>query len=106
MLYFDFWTILVQGSFDDSSYFVHVNINIFIKILTHTTSGPPVATIGHFTLTGENEAGVDLVLMQPFLLSYGNHAVVMLITSILVICRYLFICHTITIITKRCQKKV
>ena len=30
LLYFDFWTILVHGSFDDSSYFVHVNINIFI----------------------------------------------------------------------------
>ena len=27
---FDFWTSLVHGSFDDSSYFVHVNINIFI----------------------------------------------------------------------------
>ena len=30
------------------------------------------------TVTGQNEAGVDLVLMQPFLLSYKNHAVVML----------------------------
>ena len=30
LLYFDFWTISVHGSFDDSSYFVHVNINIFI----------------------------------------------------------------------------
>ena len=30
LLYFDFWTILVHGSFDNSSYFVHVNINIFI----------------------------------------------------------------------------
>ena len=38
LLYFDFWTILVHGSFDDSSHFVHVNINI----LTHTTSEPPV----------------------------------------------------------------
>ena len=42
LLYFDFWTILVHGSFDDSSYFVHVNINIFIKLLTLTTSGLPV----------------------------------------------------------------
>ena len=24
LLYFDFWTILVRGSFDDSSHFVHV----------------------------------------------------------------------------------
>jgi len=46
LLYFDFWTILVHGSFNDSSYFVHVNINIFIKILTHTTSGPPVLPQG------------------------------------------------------------
>ena len=30
------------------------------------------------TVIGQNEAGVDLVLMQPFLLSYKNHAVVML----------------------------
>ena len=37
LLYFDFWTTSVHGSFDDSSHFVHVNINI----LTHTTSGPP-----------------------------------------------------------------
>ena len=38
LLYFEFWTILVHGSFDDSSHFVHVNINI----LTNTTSGSPV----------------------------------------------------------------
>ena len=61
LLYFDFWTILVQlelelelyfylntvnlsdkiivhESFNDSSHFVHVNINL----LTHTTSGQPV----------------------------------------------------------------
>ena len=31
-------SILVHRSFDDSSYFVHVNTDI----LTHTTSGPPV----------------------------------------------------------------
>ena len=41
VLYFDFWTILVHGSFDDSSHFVHVNI-LIQNILTHTTSGPPV----------------------------------------------------------------
>ena len=38
LLHFDFWTILVLGSFDDSSHFVHVNIDI----LKHTTSGLPV----------------------------------------------------------------
>ena len=41
MLYFDFRAILVHGSFDDSSHFVHVNINI----LTHTTSGRPVLSL-------------------------------------------------------------
>ena len=31
-----------------------------------------LTTIPHFTVTGGNEAGVDLVLIQPFLLSYAN----------------------------------
>ena len=31
----------------------------------------------NFTVTGGNEAGVDLVLIQPFLLSYVNDAVLM-----------------------------
>ena len=39
------------------------------------------ASIAHFTVAGENEAGVDLVLIQPFLLSYVNHVFLML-TSI------------------------
>ena len=34
--------------------------------------------MAHFTVTGANEAGVDLVLIQPFLLYYVNHVVVML----------------------------
>ena len=34
--------------------------------------------IGHFTVTGGNEARVDLVFIQPFLLSYANHAALML----------------------------
>ena len=29
--------------------------------------------IAHFTVTGENEVGIDLVLMQPFLLYYVSH---------------------------------
>ena len=37
--------------------------------------------IVHFTVTGGNEARVDLVLIQPFLLCYVNHFVLML-TSI------------------------
>ena len=38
-------------------------------------------SIAHFTVAGENEAGVDLVLIQPFLLYYVNHVFLML-TSI------------------------
>ena len=34
--------------------------------------------IANFTVTGGNEAGVDLVLIQPFLLYYVNHVVLML----------------------------
>ena len=34
--------------------------------------------IAHFTVTGENEARVDLVLIHPFLLHYVNHVVLML----------------------------
>ena len=29
--------------------------------------------MGHFTVTGGKEAGVDVVLIQPFLLYYVNH---------------------------------
>ena len=32
----------------------------------------------NFTVTGGNEAGVDLVLIQPFLLYYVNRVVLML----------------------------
>ena len=31
--------------------------------------------IGHFTVTGGNEARVDLVLILPVVISYANHAV-------------------------------
>ena len=37
-----------------------------------------LTTIAHFTVTGGNEAGVDLVLIQLSLLYYVNHVVVML----------------------------
>ena len=40
-----------------------------------------LVSITHFTVAGENEAGVDLVLIQPFLLYYVNHVFLML-TSI------------------------
>ena len=29
--------------------------------------------IDHYTVTGGNEAGVDVILIQPFLLYYVNH---------------------------------
>ena len=35
-------------------------------------------TIVHFTVAGGNEAGVHLVLIQPFLLYNVNHVVLML----------------------------
>ena len=34
--------------------------------------------IVRFTITAENETGVDLVLIQPFLLYYVNHDALML----------------------------
>ena len=37
LLYFDFWTILVHWSFDDSS-------ALICHLVTQTTSGPPVVT--------------------------------------------------------------
>ena len=39
-----------------------------------------MATIAHFTVTVANEAGVDLVLIQPFLLYYAKLVVVMPLT--------------------------
>ena len=39
--------------------------------------------IAHFTVTGENEVDIDLVLIQPFLLYYVSHFVLMLTSSIL-----------------------
>ena len=41
--------------------------------------------LAHFTVTDGSEAGVDLALMQPFLLYYVNHVVLML-TSIFFFC--------------------
>ena len=37
--------------------------------------------IVHFTVTGENEAGVDLVLIQPFLLYYVNHVILIVMLT-------------------------
>ena len=38
---------------------------------------PVLSIIGHFTVTGGNETGVDLVLIQNFLLYYVNHVFLM-----------------------------
>ena len=37
-----------------------------------------VNIVAHFTVTSANKAGVDLGLIQPLLLYYVNHVVVML----------------------------
>ena len=63
---------------------VSINYGLFIKDRQNRTIKSNVSdtsAIVHFTVTGGNEAGVDLVLIQPFLLSYVNHFVLML-TSI------------------------
>ena len=44
-----------------------------LVLYQQTPAQPPF--MGHFTVTGGNEAGVDLVLIQPFLLYYVNHVV-------------------------------
>ena len=46
-----------------------------------------VLRIVHFTVTGGNEAGVDLFLIQPFLLYYVNHVFLMLqcVTSVFLV---------------------
>ena len=38
--------------------------------------------IAHFTVSSENEAGVDLVLIQTFLLYYVNQVFLMLTTNL------------------------
>ena len=49
--------------------------------LRHIRREKALLPIVHFTVTGGNEAGVDFDLIQPFLLCYVNHVVLML-TSI------------------------
>ena len=43
-----------------------------------STFAGKMGRIVHFTVAAENEAGVDLVLIQPFLLHYVNHVALML----------------------------
>ena len=52
-----------------------VLINTIFGLVSYTVS--KLFEIAHFTVTVGNEAGVDLVLIQPFLLYYVNHVVVM-----------------------------
>ena len=47
LLLLDFWTILVYGSFDDSSHFVYVNIKI--HVLTHTGLPVMISVIEHIS---------------------------------------------------------
>ena len=54
---------------------------VYRFVTPHSMSLVTIQAIAHFTVTGENEARVDLVLLQPFLLYYVNH-VVLMITSI------------------------
>ena len=54
-----------------------------LKVNTRISSIEFILQYPHFTLTGGNEAGVDLVLIQPCLLYYVNHVVLML-TSIFI----------------------
>ena len=48
-----------------------------------TTITTTVYSTDHFTVTGGNEAGVDLVLIQPFLLYYVNHVILYMLSGIL-----------------------
>ena len=56
------------------------NSSAMICLSNHQTIASQ-CVIAHFTVTSENEAGVDLVLIQPLLLYYVNNVVLML-TSI------------------------
>ena len=60
-------------------YSLYNKINILLSLQTLLFYS--AILIAHFAVAVANEAGVDLVLMQPFLLYYVNHVGVML-TSI------------------------
>ena len=46
--------------------------------LEHANEPVYIWVVVHFTVTVANEAEIDLVLIQPFLLYFVNHAVLML----------------------------
>ena len=48
--------------------------------MANETSCENSRSTAYFTVTGANEAGIDLVLIRPFLLYYVNHDDVMLTT--------------------------
>ena len=57
---------------------------IFSPVFAKVSKLDPVSlAIAHFTVTGENKAGVDLGLIQPSLLYYVNQVFLMLITYFL-----------------------
>ena len=55
--------------------------NTITNCLKRTQFSDPLAKIGHFTVMDGSEAGIDLVLIQTFLLYYVNQVILML-TSI------------------------
>ena len=60
---------------------IHISFNYNFSYPDSKSGNFKVQIKGHFTATERNKAGVDLVLIQPFLLSYANH-VVAILTSI------------------------
>ena len=53
------------------------------KRVVKVIASPRFALIAHFTVSNENEAGVDLVLIQTVLLYYVNQVFLMLTTNFL-----------------------
>ena len=56
----------------------HISFNYNFSYPDSKSGNFKVQIKGHYTATERNKAGVDLVLIQPFLLSYSNHVVVIL----------------------------
>ena len=55
-----------------------------LKVNTRISSIEFILQCAHFTVTGGNEAGVDLVLIQPGLLYNYVNLVVLMLTSIFI----------------------
>ena len=57
---------------------LHINFNYSFSYPDSKSGNFKIQITGHFRATERNEARVDLVLIQPFLLSYVNYVVVIL----------------------------